>query len=146
VSELEQPRRVSDAPLASGRDSDPQAPIEIDEVLARTQRQRWLICFWLLFLAAPVSAFLVVKLSPWVRSHIPLGIFELVPVWVQVVLTCFGCHVGAAYCLARLGAQKRSAIFSGTVQYAFFLFFVYLTLGWLLLLIVMSVLAWGRRL
>src|SRR5262249_55552746 len=114
----------------ASRASDERSEAE----LPRSNRRQLQICFWTLFVLAPLSVPIVACGSMWLSNDLSVHALDGIPLWARVLGAFCLCHVGAAYCLATLWSAEPGDVLRDTVLYSILLLFAYFGIGYVLFL------------
>jgi hypothetical protein len=103
-----------------------------EAALPRANRRQLQICFWTLFVLAPLSVPIVAFGSMWLSNDLSVHALDGIPLWVRMLGAFCLCHVGAAYCLATLWSAEPGEVVRETVLYSILLLFAYFGIGYVL--------------
>lgn len=117
-------------------DTGPKGIAGREPQLPQVNRRQLLVCFWTLFVFAPLSVPLILSGSEWLSDKFPATPLNLVPVWFRVLGSFCLCHVGAAYCLAKLCSAEPGDVLRDTVLFSIVLVFAYFGVGYLLFMVI----------
>jgi hypothetical protein len=123
---------VSNAELPLGAPEATEPP-RAGFLTLRWPKLQWrplLVCFWVLFVLAPLSPIAVALAADGLSTVLPAWLQDVLPLGMRCLICGFGFLLGAAFCLAKLsGIHRWPELWPAVFGYTVFLLVAYFVIG-----------------